>query len=466
MKLIWNYILSIFENVDRYFTGPEKKTPTTKIILFGILILTGFLIFSRTANLFFELDDFKFLWWSITRIHEPWKAFTDPSLFANYYRPVISLVWWFHSLCFGINAYYHQMALGVWWLLVVGLVFYWNTNEQDELSGFIAGIILLASLAVQDLIVWKSWLTTCCSVVFHLLTLICLQKHLQQPHKRKLWGMLFFFVLAALSKESARLILLFTCSAVILTFPGKSRKEKQPLLFIIFPLWCFFLLTSNTLRSLLIHKAGAVFHFAASIPDLSYFAYTIIDNNWLELITYIAITISLSKDNPRFLWRPVLCNLFSLAGYLWATSFGVDRERALSFALIIYTHGLWLSPNLRFIAMPLAWLTFSFWPLVSLNSVPSQFIGYAADASVALAILAGCIITEMLQNTIKLLRSRNCIYRFSLYFMLLLIALQSLIPSMQNVDRKVSYMEYTYSAPIQTLLPKITQDLTGIRSWG
>lgn len=463
MNTFWNFIITLVGKMDLYGIPSEQKKTPLNILPIGILLITGVIMIFRTADFFFEADDLKFLWWAATHPLEPWRAFTDPSLFGFYYRPVISLVWWLHSLCFGIDAHYHQMALGIWWLLIIGLVYYWTSKEAGILAGFAAGLFLLASLPMQNLIVWKSWLTTCCSVVFHFITLISLQRYLVQSSKKMLWLFIVFFVLASLSKESARFILLFTCGSLILVHPGKNRIDRKFILSLVCTLWFFFLISSHTLRDYLSLNSRSFMHFQDALPNFCFFASTLFSNHWIAFITYLAVTYYFCMDKPVFFWRPVLCHLCSLGAYGWAVILKVPQEQAIAFALLIYMHGLWLAPNLKFTAMPLTWLFFSFW---SLNSLPLLFIAYGADAAIAMALLVGYVFAVAFKNAAPLLRSNLRLIRITVVAALLLVVVCSLRQSIQSLNNRVTYMEYTYHIPIKLLLSKIRADLTGIRSWG
>lgn len=461
MNSVWNTLSAWIEGISREFWKQEKTKYPADFLLKGILGITGFLILARTSNLFFEADDFRFLWWAFTHFTKPWEAFTDPPLFANYYRPVISLVWWLHSWLFGLNAYYHQLALGAWWLLILGLVFHWNKKLDCALSGFIAGVILLSSLPMQDIIVWKSWLTTCCSLVFHLSTLLFIQKYLNHPGKRRLLGFFIFFILASLAKESSRFLLLFTCNTLIFFHPSDAGKRKAVLSAIIGLLWSGFFLSSYTLVTSASNITNSLLQVHQSISALCFFASTLYANPCIELIAYMAITTCLCKEASRFYWKPVLCHLTAVAAYFFARQYNINPSQAIAFSLLVYTQGLWVSTHKQFIAMPLAWLLFSFWPLAM---IPLLSIAYGVDSAVALAMILGFVICQSIRQTIVPGRYINA--RIPVCFLLFFSLGFSLLQSLRNIDNRVNYAENAYHAPTKTLLTKIGSDLTGIRSWG
>jgi hypothetical protein len=438
------------------------------LVMLGLILAVALLMILRVCNLIFEYDDFRFLWWAFHRGSEPWLAFTDPPLFANYYRPIVSLLWWVHYQLFGLNYTLHHLAFALWWLAIVLLTYTWNRREGNALAGLLSAMVLLSSFSFHELVIWKSWLTSVSSLVFHLLTLLCLWHYLKKPHWLTLLGMVILFLTASLCKESARFCLLFTTNAVIFSCPGGTRLRKGLLSALCAVLWLGLLLSSSPLKGYAFSHAQHFFEFQRTFQNLGHFAFYIYGNPFNQILSGLAITILLWPGANRP-WWPLLLSLGAAAGVGgWAVALHIHWPHAVALAGIVYLHGAILSPKVRPFVFPLVWLIVSFWPLALL---PLLTIAYGADAAIAFALLLGLVILHAWQRIQFVFQDKEIRILKPLTLAatpLLIIGL--LIPSVYlglvNVFGWARYHEIVYHNQTVNVINSIHQDLTGIRSWG
>jgi len=383
---LYGFLVSEFE---------ERRSDwrSLSIFLLGICLAIGGLMVFRTAGLVFEKDDLRFLWWAHERSAEPWRAFVDPPLFSNYYRPVISLVWWLHWRLFGADAAAHQAAVGVWWLAIVALLFAWGKRQGYAVMGLLICLVFFSTGPGHSTLLWKSWLTAICAIVFHLATLHALHGYLHQPAGFRLFETALFFLLASFSKESALFCLPFTTSALILCTENVSRKTRKNLLIGVFLLAGVVILSTATLKGMFVRRSAMLLDLQSMFYHSSLFAHSLWSPaHWseshsaLKIIGLIAVTGHFLMAGRGGSWRFGLMVLASVGGYFGARSLDVEPMPAQSLGLIIYLHGLWLSPKWRDLAMPLIWLMTAFWPLPVLRT---QAGGYAADAGAAFSLVLG-----------------------------------------------------------------------------
>ncbi|MBD3266587.1 hypothetical protein GF373_07950, partial [bacterium] len=303
MKLLLsnNKISAGFKPFRDLITSENKHFATAPLL--GIILFACAFVVFRACGLFFEADDFRFLWWAFDRQAEPWKAFTDPPLFANYYRPVVSLLWWVHYQLFGVNEYMHHLALGFWWTAIFVLCFFWNQRKENSLSGFLACVILFSSWAMHDLIQWKSWLTTISSLVLHLSALTVLLHYNKNATRLKLAFFIFLFLAASWAKESARFTILFTSLALVLGSTELKRPNKYKLSVLIGILWLVLFFTSSAVKGYAFSFSQFFFDFRTTIPNISYYADVILGNTYVKVFAFIAVSLALLGDGWRHLWR-------------------------------------------------------------------------------------------------------------------------------------------------------------------
>ncbi len=230
---------------DREFSYREYWK-TFDLWMVGICLALGFLMICRSAGLLFQGDDLRYLWWCQDRLHQPWMIFTDPPIFGDYFRPVIALLWWLHYIIFGMNEFFHQMALSLWWLSIALLLYRINRIQLTSLAGFFACLVFFSLYAPGYLLLWKSWLTSIVSIVFQLAALSALSVYLQKENRFSLFSYFAFFLLACFSKESAVVCLPCTSAALILISPLSLEKKIGFFLFLLvfldgyfyhFPMW-------------------------------------------------------------------------------------------------------------------------------------------------------------------------------------------------------------------------------------
>ncbi|HPA47539.1 MAG TPA: hypothetical protein PK395_17360, partial [bacterium] len=185
----------------------------------------------------------------------------------------------------------------------------------------------------------------------------------------------------------------FTTSALILTTETVSRKTKRNLLVGILCLVGALILGTSTLKGMFLHRTGMLLDLPSLFYHASFFAqYLWSPAHWkdnhaaLKVLGVVAVTAHFLMAGRGGSWRFGLTVLASVGGYFGARSMNVEPVPAQSLALIIYLHGLWLSPRWRELAMPLIWLMTAFWPLPVLRT---QAGGYAADAGAAFSLVLG-----------------------------------------------------------------------------
>ncbi|MFH1737421.1 MAG: hypothetical protein ABIH23_00335 [bacterium] len=375
-----------FERVSSEIRNERIRWTTADFLMLAVCLVVGFLMVTRTAGLLFEKDDLRFLWWAHERTAEPWKAFVDPPLFSNYYRPIISIVWWLHLRLFGPDPFAHQMALGLWWLSIPVLLFLWGKRHGCAVMGFFCCLVFLSIKPGHNTLLWKSWLTAICAIVFHLSTLLALRSHIQRPSKIGLVRVVIFYLAASFSKESALFCLPFTTCALILTAEDVPWKRRRSLLLVIVLLTGTLFLTTATLKGMVLNRIKVLSHFDDLFIHASFFSQTLWTSWFLKTTGLIIVTAHLCMAGKKSIWRFAVSLVACVSAFYGARYYAVPNDQALSLAFLIFLHALWLSPEWKKLAVPLVWLMTSFWPLPVLRT---PAIAYAADACAAFSLLLG-----------------------------------------------------------------------------
>jgi hypothetical protein len=345
------------------------------------------------------------------------------------------------------------------------LVYSWFRTSVHKLVGLFACMILLSSESFIDLVSWKSWLTSISSLVLHLAALQMLSCYLSKQTVQKIVGFVFFYLAASFAKESARACLLFTSSALIFSATTITRKQKAGLFSLVLMLWLSLFFTSNSIQGYTSYMTSHLTDVKTILHNTAHFAHAILGQPVLQILAFASITVLLYHKQKKYillLWAIGTLLFYGLTHY-----FSVPHHHARALTVILYAHGLWFSSHRRQLAMPLAWLFVSFWPLAFL---PLLTKAYGGDAAVAFSLLmgytlyqAGCTILAKSHET----QTRVYPAMASLAVGLgILLHVFVLFQATDYARQLALYMETVHSAPSKTLLSKIGLDVTGIRSWG
>ncbi len=436
------------------------------VLFLGICVAFAVLLLSRTTGLLFEKDDLRYLWWAHTHQSEPWQAFVEPPLFADYYRPVVSLVWWLHWTVFQASPFAHQIAFGMWWLAILVLMYLWGRNEEGELSGLFPGLVFLSVIPIQNVLVWKSWLTVVCELTFFLSALLCLRSLIKRPSKKK-WTMTFVFFLAAcLCKESALLSLPFTFGTLILVSQQISLRQRIALLLPTFILAGALFVVTPTLKRFIFEEGKVLLGPAYVFDSISYYASVIWSSLFLKAVGFFVVSYHLYMAGKKWLPGTVAFCVLSVFAYILARNYNVSSQHALSLGLMVYFHGLWISPRRKRLAVPLVWFMITFW---ALPAIRLKAIAYAMDTAVAFSLLLGLAIYHALEylwreEILIVDRPRRLVPVAGLLILCLLLPC-SIYASMRDFFGWAGYVEVAYHDRARVVLRKVIDDLAAFKSW-
>ena len=349
-------------------------------VLLGFCLALGGLMVSRSAGLLFQGDDLRFMWWAHERLHQPWRAFSDPPLFALYYRPILSLIWWFHYLLFGTNEFMHQMAVGCWWLLLQVLLYGIGRIVLSRMAGFLSCLFFLSFCSPGSLILWKSWITITTSLLFQYFALIALYLYFQRQSLRYLGGYLIFAALACFSKESALLCLPITSIALLLAFPLSVPRILALVGGALAFVANFYIVKS---RTAFLYQPITI---SQAIEQLSFFSHHILEAPGVQVFCACVIGAAYLEWGK---WRMAgRIGVLLSAAFVWFVkpSLAISNSQAISFTLILLSHGLIFTRSWRYMIVPVMGLAVTFWPFALF---PQCMSAYGADASLALAVLMG-----------------------------------------------------------------------------
>jgi hypothetical protein len=426
-------------------------------MLFIGLILSSIFI-GQTLHFVFESDDLRFLWWAKENLQTPWVAFYDAPLFGNYYRPIISIVWWFHYLIFGADDFCHQWMTGIWWFAAVGLLFQLSKQRLSPLAGFASILAFLCMYAGVNPIVWKSWLTTICSVTFQLASLLTLNMCLQRISFNRFLCWILFSGCAFLSKESA--IICLPLTSITMIFFETNRTLKIRFLFIIFMLVmaaCAFYSAPN-LRFFLSYGSSQVSFQQTWLPLAGFFAGAIW-TSWYLIFAGIVLILFAIIPHKCSLIAGIVLGLIGLIFGVLAYQQNIEIRECVSIGLMFLFQCLWFHPKWKRFAAPLVWLGVSYFPLpaIGLRSIP-----YAFDASVSLAWILGLLAYAPFIYALAygFKRWKSCLVSILLILMLPLM----LKSNLENMIGWKRYAESIYHGPERAARQAAAFDLAS-RAW-
>ena len=439
----------------------KKKVSTWRLKPFPMFVIgmaLAALYVGQTLNFLFESDDFRFLWWAYQNINSPWAAFYDAPLFGEYYRPIVSLVWWIHYRFFGTVDYYHQLMTGLWWMASVGLLFHLVRVRVSSAAGLAAMLALLCMYAGVNPIVWKSWLTTICSVTFQLAALLALHSSIQRTSVIRLSVWLFLCACAFLSKESAIICLPLT-TTVMIVVTSASWKKKIGLLSVVVVITTITLMYVPSLNSLSQIGYSKTNHLGQSYIFASYYAGLVWTSAFLQGIGFLLI---LSTSATKTNWR-IIGSLFigaaSVGVWLWAISSGISSHEAVSLSLMILINILWLSPSWRRFSVPLVWLTFSFWPLAVLQE---RCVPYACNASFSMAWLLGAMAQPIILRALATVKEKSLLRQVIARMVAMIIIVATVMAMNKNLNlihNWVHYAETVFHGPERQVRQAALYDL-------
>jgi len=436
------------------------------LLLLGICILLGLIMTRRTSGLLFEKDDLRYVWWAYSHQFQPWDAFTEPALFSDYYRPVVLLVWWFHWILFGASAFGHQLAFSLWWLAIFVLAYAWGRKQDGPAAGFFPCLVLLSATPIQDVLVWKSWLTVICEIVFFLSALLSLRGLLADPSKKKVFFTFLLFLAACLSKESGLLSLPLAYATLILMSKEASFKKKGILLAVTFLLAGIVFTLTPTLKRFMYHGGTELFNVAYVFDSISYYSTVVWSSSFLKTIGVITITLHLYWGGKKSLPGSVIVLAGAVTAYYAARHYGVSHTDAFSLGLIVYLHGLWLSPYRNRLAVPLVWFMVTFW---ALPAITLRAVAYAMDTGVAFSVLLGTAIFWTVRRVSEPAGGFVCFWRRSVPVAAVLVACMllpcSIYVSMRGFFRWAGYVDHVFHNRARIVMGKVIEDLMAFKSW-
>ncbi len=424
----------------------------------------AFFYMGQTLHFIFEADDLRFLWWANQNLSSPWAAFYDEPLFGQYYRPIVSVVWWLHVRLFGLHHAYHQWMVGMWWAASVLLLFQLSRSTKSPLAGFLSMLMLMCMYAGVNPLVWKSWLTTICSVVFQLAALLVLLRCVCGFTYIRLLLWALFSVMAFLSKESAIFCLPATSFVLIAFASTISLRLRFALLSTLIGMTCVVIYCSPSLRSITEMGMSKTAHLAHSYLFAAYYSGAVWTSYPLQAIGFLLIAVTTYHARSLRLACSLAIGAVASCVGIWMYVNEISFFESTSCALMVWINVLWVSRQWRIVSIPLIWIAVSFWPLTVLQE---RCIPYAFNASISLAWLLGAGLQPVLVQSFVKLKDDKWLARTnaSLFILVLLICMiVAMNKNYKQFNQWVHYAETVFHGPERQVREAAVYDLAA-RAW-
>ena len=175
------------------------------VATFGIAVAAATAVLATAFPVYFRMDDVHYLWWAASHPN-PFAAFVpSEAALIGMHRPVQNLAWWFLYRLFGMDPTGYQVVVTALHGATLVAFVLLARRLLSPLAGWAAlAFHLLAFPSLHQVVFWFSDLTFVLEAFLIIVSLLLLTTG--PPRTARIAAGLAFFVLAALAKEPAALI--------------------------------------------------------------------------------------------------------------------------------------------------------------------------------------------------------------------------------------------------------------------
>ncbi|MBZ0258247.1 hypothetical protein K8I31_19430, partial [bacterium] len=443
-----------------------------------LCLLAAAIFIGRTLNFEFqESDYYSLVVHNLSESIYPWQFFIKqplicgPSFGDREPLAVYHLISWVNWRLFGLNPFFHQLALGAWWAAALCLLYFWNRSDGRALAGVIAAFVLLSMNASWGALLSKNELIVLCPLVFQLAALYMLRLSVEKSCVYA--GLLFLLALAAAAYANWQI--LFTFPFVALTYVLSAHhgsRTAKVLLMVFMAIIVAVLLATSSVFTYLPNYFDKIPSQGELLNELAYPAQAIFSQRAIVGLTLLAVTIALARSGLTG-YIAIALSAPAIAGIYFACRYyNIPVWASYALGMAFYVNLLWISPMRRKFAAPLAWFLLSFvrWYIFEGGDAWSADMYHRAlhnafylECGVALAWLLGVTLSNITAPGFSCFTNIRPRFRYAcrmLAALLVLIALPLAVgEAFKDFDQIAAKREAEYDTPYKLAMQKLAADV-------
>lgn len=430
------------------------------------------LFWGRTASFEFEGADIDRLWEAQQLGAEPWQLLVKhPTVVSLEHNQTLlyqttRLAWWAGWQTFGLDPFFFQAALGLFWAIPIMFVFLWLRGQGQTAGGVIAALLLLSMQAGWAPLMQKSHLLTLLPLSLQLMALLSLRRFLQLGSF--ISGILYFALLTAAVYADWMTTTLFI--VVILVYCASERNASGSLraTMAAFSLMAAaaWLAYSDALKAPFAWAPPMLRSFE---PDqglwmnaLSYPALELFDQRLMLVMTLLVIIAALCRRGLAGILALALA-VPAMAGVYYACRYyEIPVPAAYALAAAASVNLLWLSRRGRMLSVPLTMFAILFLHGCLFAGEYTHFsMIYPA---VALAWGLGAAFSSATAPGLAQVRYIRIRFRYGMHMIAALIgvavAAVLLVQSFNHLNERSARAEASYHQPFKAITADLESDMT------